>query len=390
LLLVFTLLGRSKSEQYFGFLPFFSYIDFILGYVPLILGDLISQVIITTYLLYNLLNLTLVSILNKITNRTLFNLKTHYFNNKKLTNSLTQPKNINNISDLFKNNTFINTSTPYTNDKHSILLQFSKQLNTLNSNIFLLNIIGSKLTTNHNYNFYSNLNLVTLKTKNKNTFSKCSSITLDEAFYKNTPILTNSKVINLKSTLLDINKIYKIINNSSFLHFNIENSINISKQQRWLSKNSLLSESITQNSFLITQSKELIGSGILDKNFSSKNLWLPTKLSKLSSLESTIYLNNLLSTFYTNNTLLNFTKQNTLNNSNTLNLNFFENSRFWIFKKYYFSINQNNNLVTENIKHSTFNSPLQNKHTLNNNFYYNLYTVNLLNLLKNNFTPSLN
>lgn len=304
------------------FYLFFSYVDFVLGYIPLVLGDLISQIIITTYLLYNLVTLTLYSILNKVTNRTLFNLKTYYFNNKKPTNTLTQPQNKYNISNLFKNN------TPYTNDKHNILLQFSKQLTILNSNIFFLNIIGSKLGTKDSYSFYNNLNLVTLKTKNQNTFSRSGSITLDEAFYKNTPILTNSKVINLKSTLLDINKIYKTINNSSFLHFNIENSINISKQQRWLSKNSLLSESITQNSFLITQSKELIGSGILDKNFSSKNLWLPTKLSKLSSIESTIYLNNLLSTFYTNNTLLNFTKQNTLNNSNTLNLNFFENSRF--------------------------------------------------------------
>jgi hypothetical protein len=78
-----------------------------------------------------------------------------------------------------------------------------------------------------------------------------------------------------------------------------------------------------------------------------------------------------MNTFYTNNTLLDFTKQNTLQTPNTLNLNFFENSRFWLFKKYYFSINQSNNLVTESTKNSTFNSPQKNKHPLNNNFYYN-------------------
>jgi hypothetical protein len=158
------------------------------------------------------------------------------------------------------------------NDKHNTLLQFSKQLNILNNNIFSVSTVGNKLGTEDSYSFYNNLNLTTLKTKNQNIFSNCGSVTLDEAFYKNTPFLTNLKVINLKTSLLDINKVYKTINNPNFLYFNIENNINMSKQQRWLSKNSLLSESITQNSFLITQSKKLLGSGVLDKNFSSKNL----------------------------------------------------------------------------------------------------------------------
>ena len=43
ILVVFLLLcifmGRTKSEQYLGFLPFFSYINFALGYVPLALHD---------------------------------------------------------------------------------------------------------------------------------------------------------------------------------------------------------------------------------------------------------------------------------------------------------------------------------------------------------------
>jgi hypothetical protein len=52
----------------------------------------------------------------------------------------------------------------------------------------------------------------------------------------------------------------------------ILNNLNVSKEQRWLTKNSLLSESIIHNSFLISQSKKLIGSGFLDKDFSTKTL----------------------------------------------------------------------------------------------------------------------
>lgn len=40
LLLIIMFLGRSKSEQYFGFIPFFSYINFFLGYIPMATGDI--------------------------------------------------------------------------------------------------------------------------------------------------------------------------------------------------------------------------------------------------------------------------------------------------------------------------------------------------------------
>jgi hypothetical protein len=46
----------------------------------------------------------------------------------------------------------------------------------------------------------------------------------------------------------------------------------MAKQQRWLTKNSLLNESIMPNSFLVTQSKKLIGLGFLDKDFTDKTL----------------------------------------------------------------------------------------------------------------------
>ena len=64
ILLIFFALGRSKSEQYLGFLPFFSYINFILGYIPLVLGDIWSQFFFITYVVY----LYIVNIFSKFIN----------------------------------------------------------------------------------------------------------------------------------------------------------------------------------------------------------------------------------------------------------------------------------------------------------------------------------
>jgi hypothetical protein len=55
LLVTFIFLGRSKAEQYFGFLPFFSYVNFLLGYIPLVLSDTTSQFIVIIYSFYTFL-----------------------------------------------------------------------------------------------------------------------------------------------------------------------------------------------------------------------------------------------------------------------------------------------------------------------------------------------
>merc|ERR1711862_362104 len=104
------------------------------------------------------------------------------------------------------------------------------------------------------------------------------------------------------------------------------------------------------NSFLITQSKKLIGLGFLDKDFADKTLWLPTKSSKLSSIESLNYFNNLSNQIFKKKIDKPFLQLNKLQQSEFINLNFFENSRLWLFKKYFFNNNQNQNLVIESPK----------------------------------------
>ena len=158
-------------------------------------------------------------------------------------------------------------------------------------------------------------------------------------------------------------------------------------------KNSLLTESIINNSFLITQGKKLIGSGALDNNYSNKTLWLPTKMSKVSSIESTIMFNNLSQQLFNEKQPTNFLKTNKLTHQNFTNLNFFENSRLWVFKKYFFNNSQNMNLVIDSP--ILYKPNLSKEHVLRNyelastSFYTNNTVSKLHHLINNLYTPSL-
>jgi hypothetical protein len=173
-------------------------------------------------------------------------------------------------------------------------------------------------------------------------------------------------------------------------NFNIENNLSIAKQQRWLVRNSLLTESIIPNSFLITQSKKLIGSGVLDKDFTNKTLWLPTKSSKLSSIESLTYFNNLSNQLFKNNFSKNYLNTNNLEQADFTNLNFFENSRLWLFKKYFFNNNQNLNLIVDSPQVNSLRYNQRTNTSISPSTYpvYN-YFSKLLPLTNNTFTPSL-
>ena len=93
LMLVF--LGRSKSEQYFGFLPLFSYFNFILGYIPLVLGDTISQLMFGAYVLYMCILKLFQKLLDSVTSNLVSNLNNTNFNNY-LTKYTGSTNNINN------------------------------------------------------------------------------------------------------------------------------------------------------------------------------------------------------------------------------------------------------------------------------------------------------
>jgi hypothetical protein len=185
----------------------------------------------------------------------------------------------------------------------------------------------------------------------------------------------------------------KTTNYPSHFNFNLKTNLTLAQQQRWLAKNSLLTESITHNSFLITQAKKLIGSGTLDKDSSNKSLWLPTKSSKLSSIESASYFNNLTRQLFRRTSESEHLYTNKLTHSFFNNLNFFENSRIFLLKKYYFTNNQSYNLFTSDPQGKDNQQGLLKssnpKEFSNLEFQTNLYATNLNFLIYNAITPSL-
>jgi hypothetical protein len=117
-------------------------------------------------------------------------------------------------------------------------------------------------------------------------------------------------------------------------------------------------------------------------------------MSKVSSIESNILFNNISRQLFNEKQPTHNLQINKLTHQNFFNLNFFENSRLWVFKKYFFSNNQGINLI--------INTPLLNKTNLpslntlpNNNQPSSIgfYTSNTLNklgyLVNNSYTPSL-
>lgn len=181
-LVLFMLLGRSKSEQYFGFLPFFSYINFILGYVPLVLSDLTSQVIIFSYVFYNSLYRLLVNMFSRFTVNTLNAIENNY---SPRVGSQNPPK----VTSYTPSTMFKNPSKPVSNSESTTL--FSKSLSTVRTN--LLYTSEPKVTTTYSkypHTLGYGLEFSTLHLKK--LFNKTNipvhgvSLTESESFYTNT------------------------------------------------------------------------------------------------------------------------------------------------------------------------------------------------------------
>ena len=115
-------------------------------------------------------------------------------------------------------------------------------------------------------------------------------------------------------------------------NLNIMNQLSLAKQDRWFLKNSLLGDSLTKSTSNFTQAKKLIASGSFANN-TSNNVWLSSKAGSLNSAEALNFamaLNKSVSSSAVDlNTL-------TFNNINNSQINFFEDSRFFFSKRYFF------------------------------------------------------
>jgi hypothetical protein len=217
-------------------LPFFSYINFVLGYIPLALSDTTSQIIILTYILYSSFVYYLQFFLNKSFSNSI-NISSFKDSTKStLKTPLTEYRIKDSLSSLFK----LRTSYNYTKKDYPVPF-FSKKLNILSKDIHLLNNFKNPSSSGYTSNFttpYSQLNLKTLKLKNKyfNLKSELvrsqTNITTTEALYLNLDSNLFQKTKNTQLTLNDLYKISKLNKYPSLFSFNIENNLNMAKQQR--------------------------------------------------------------------------------------------------------------------------------------------------------------
>jgi len=108
----------------------------------------------------------------------------------------------------------------------------------------------------------------------------------------------------------------------SLLNHSIEQNLSVGKQTRWLLRSLPVSECLSNSNFTYSQAKALVGNPSFNSSISSKNIWASTKANELlsSNIQNT-------SGAITNN----------IANSSSI-INFFEDSRSFLNKKAYFTL----------------------------------------------------
>ena len=206
-------------------------------------------------------------------------------------------------------------STDYSSNTQLIknLYGASYEINNLNTDM-LLKISKTKLDTTSNFN--------------KN-LSYAPELTTDNTLF----FSSNNN--------LSLNKLNNLLHNKHFI-FNSSNfskDLDLMKSDRWLLKNSLVSEDFIRNTNSYTLTKKLIGSSLTNSQLSNKNVWASTNLTKLNQGNSSVaQIGSLVLNLNSNNT--------NLDNSNLDNFNFFDTSRNFLVNKYLFTNKlRYNNLV---------------------------------------------
>ena len=256
------------------------------------------------------------------------------------------------------------------------LVHASKSVQDLNSLTTL--DLGETQSYSDNLNIIDHLSLRNVCSSNKPKLLTMSTI---EYGYTATPNHT-AFIQQFDTGSADINKISTYNTALAVTNLNTQDALRSAKQDRWLVRNSLLSENLILNSNAFTQSKKLLGVNFLNSDAASKNVWNSTKLHSLDSSTSTNFISNLQELFSNQPTHSNQTSQSNFTNPNLDNFNFFENSRMWLVKKYFFTNQLKNNLTQASVVPlaSNTSNPIR-VNTYNYTLFLNLYNQNPQNQL---------
>ena len=371
--------GKSKSEHYLGFIPFFSVWDIALNQLLIFFNEIQSQAFA---IMFSLLVLISAKLKNAIPSKIL----KLFHTTLSVGNTKQEPKlNRNRGTSNCVTNKYALSAAP-SNIKKNHIINALRDLSALQNSL-------TQLKTPHRPNTLSadlpvtlsDIEFVHILTTNS---PRQLSLTNSESNYGK--ILTPDKVFHTSLNLKNIQTHSNLHKSLTYFDFNLPVNINSGKEQRWLVKNSTLTEFLTKNTNIFTQSKKLLGLTNYDNNFSNKNIWLASKLSNLNNTESLSYINNLNNPLYpttlSNSHRNSSTNTSPLKASNLLNLNFFENSRMWATKKFFFNNQMLNNLPS----HAKYYSNLNLRSTGNINVEKPTLTDNIYKLLITNSTCDLN
>lgn len=226
-------LGKTKSEQYFGFLPFFLNIELVLDFTWIQVKDLWSYGIITYFTLLSIINSALAYLFTKykfklIENFTLNTPKGDHINSKKSTYTKSLINN---------ENSTLNTKL-YPKLAYSLSL-FQYTLNRLNIDLPVIHhapITTTTLKTGCSLFFTSKVDLISLKNliKSNPLFRDTNELVLDSEFrYIRNISYSKYMVKNLKNAnLSQISYFSNLRKNMLKFDFNLLNSLNNSKEQR--------------------------------------------------------------------------------------------------------------------------------------------------------------
>ena len=147
-----------------------------------------------------------------------------------------------------------------------------------------------------------------------------SSLELNFLSRVNSPTATYAHKLRLDgNTLASSNKdkdLYNVLNHS------IEQNLSVGKQTRWLLRSLPISECLSNSNFTYSQAKVLVGNPSFNSSISSKNIWASSKANDLLS-SNTLNLGGALTGSAINNNSI---------------INFFEDSRSFLNKKAYFTL----------------------------------------------------
>jgi hypothetical protein len=168
----------------------------------------------------------------------------------------------------------LTNSTKHTGADYKTLT-FSKTLSDLKNNLNALSIPLGRGTSRFSSTPVS-LGAYTTRPVNKNLvttsmYKRMVSFTEPSYVYYDS-IGKKSSSKNFRLNLHTMYNLYSKKNYPLLFDFNINTNLENAKQQRWFVRNSLLSESIINNSFLVTQAKKIIGLGSTSRDFSSNTL----------------------------------------------------------------------------------------------------------------------